>query len=50
MKIKIIGAADSEVTGSRYSARTKHARILVDCGRVPFGRALDLGLTEGLLQ
>jgi hypothetical protein len=38
MKIKIIGAADSEVTGLIYSAQTKHARIQVDCGRVPWRR------------
>jgi len=32
MKIKIIGAAGGEVTGSAYMLETKQARILVDCG------------------
>jgi metallo-beta-lactamase family protein len=31
MKITSPGAAGGEVTGSCYSAQTKHARILADC-------------------
>ena len=32
MKIKIIGAAGGEVTGSAYYVQTKQANVLVDCG------------------
>ena len=32
MKIKIIGAAGGEVTGSAYLLQTRKARLLIDCG------------------
>jgi metallo-beta-lactamase family protein len=38
MKIRIIGAAGGEVTGSCYSIETKDARILVDCGLFQGGK------------
>src|SRR6516164_8423662 len=38
MKIRIIGAAGGEVTGSCYSIETKQARILVDCGLFQGGK------------
>lgn len=38
MKIKIIGAAGGEVTGSAYMVETKQARVLVDCGLFQGGR------------
>ena len=38
MKIRIIGAAGGEVTGSCYSVQTKDARILVDCGLFQGGK------------
>jgi metallo-beta-lactamase family protein len=38
MKIRIIGAAGGEVTGSCYSVETKEARILVDCGLFQGGK------------
>jgi metallo-beta-lactamase family protein len=38
MKIKPIGAAGGEVTGSCYSVETRHARILVDCGLFQGGK------------
>lgn len=38
MKIRIIGAAGGEVTGSAYMVETKQARILVDCGLFQGGR------------
>jgi len=38
MKIKVIGAAGGEVTGSCYSVQTKEARILVDCGLFQGGK------------
>jgi metallo-beta-lactamase family protein len=41
MKIKIIGAAGGEVTGSCYVVETKTARILVDCGLFQGGKRAD---------
>jgi len=38
MKIRIIGAAGGEVTGSCYSVQTTDARILVDCGLFQGGK------------
>lgn len=38
MKIRIIGAAGGEVTGSAYMVETKRARILVDCGLFQGGK------------
>jgi metallo-beta-lactamase family protein len=38
MKIKIIGAAGGEVTGSCYAVQTDQARVLVDCGLFQGGR------------
>jgi len=38
VKIKVIGAAGGEVTGSAYVIQTKTARILVDCGMFQGGR------------
>ena len=38
MKIRIIGAAGGEVTGSCYSVQTKDARILIDCGLFQGGK------------
>src|SRR6516164_2605642 len=38
MRIKVIGAAGGEVTGSCYSVQTKEARILVDCGLFQGGK------------
>lgn len=38
MKIKVIGAAGGEVTGSAYVVDTKRARVLVDCGLFQGGR------------
>jgi metallo-beta-lactamase family protein len=38
MKIKPIGAAGGEVTGSAYLIRTKKACILVDAGMFQGGR------------
>jgi metallo-beta-lactamase family protein len=32
VRIKVIGAAGGEVTGSAYMVETQHARVLVDCG------------------
>jgi metallo-beta-lactamase family protein len=31
MRIKIVGAAGGEVTGSAYYVQTKRASVLVDC-------------------
>ena len=38
MKIKIIGAAGGEVTGSAYYVQTKDAKVLVDAGMFQGGR------------
>jgi metallo-beta-lactamase family protein len=38
MKIKIIGAAGGEVTGSAYYVQTKDAKVLVDAGMFHGGR------------
>jgi metallo-beta-lactamase family protein len=38
MKIRLIGAAGGEVTGSAYVVETKNARILVDCGMFQGGK------------
>ncbi|HKQ47920.1 MAG TPA: MBL fold metallo-hydrolase [Phycisphaerae bacterium] len=38
MKIKVVGAAGGEVTGSAYVVETKSSRILVDCGLFQGGK------------
>ena len=38
MKIKMIGAAGGEVTGSAYMIQTAKARVLVDCGMFQGGK------------
>ncbi len=38
MKIRVIGAAGGEVTGSAYMVETKQARVLVDCGLFQGGK------------
>jgi metallo-beta-lactamase family protein len=38
MRIKVIGAAGGEVTGSCYSVQTGKSRLLVDCGLFQGGR------------
>jgi metallo-beta-lactamase family protein len=38
MKIRLIGAAGGEVTGSAYVVETKQARVMVDCGMFQGGR------------
>lgn len=38
MKIKILGAAGGEVTGSAYYVQTKQAGVLVDCGLFQGGK------------
>lgn len=38
MKIRLIGAAGGEVTGSAYMVETRRARVLVDCGMFQGGR------------
>jgi metallo-beta-lactamase family protein len=38
MKIKVIGAAGGEVTGSAYLVDTRNARVLVDCGLFQGGK------------
>jgi metallo-beta-lactamase family protein len=38
MKVKLIGAAGGEVTGSAYMIKSKSARILVDCGLFQGGK------------
>jgi metallo-beta-lactamase family protein len=38
MKIKIVGAAGGEVTGSAYYVQTKYARVLVDAGMFQGGK------------
>lgn len=41
MKIKVIGAAGGEVTGSAYVVETNTARVLVECGIFQGGRAAE---------
>ena len=38
MKIRVIGAAGGEVTGSAYLVETDQARLLVDCGLFQGGK------------
>ena len=38
MKIKVLGAAGGEVTGSAYYVQTKQASVLVDCGLFQGGK------------
>lgn len=38
MKIRIIGAAGGEVTGSAYMVETRQSRVLIDCGLFQGGR------------
>jgi len=41
MKIKIVGAAGGEVTGSAYYVQTQKASVLVDCGLFQGGRKAE---------
>jgi len=41
MRIRVIGAAGGEVTGSAYLVRTNRANVLVDCGMFQGGRAAE---------
>jgi metallo-beta-lactamase family protein len=41
MKIKILGAAGGEVTGSAYYVQTRQARVLIDCGLFQGGRQAE---------
>jgi metallo-beta-lactamase family protein len=41
MKIKIVGAAGGEVTGSAYYVQTQQASVLVDCGLFQGGRKAE---------
>jgi metallo-beta-lactamase family protein len=41
MKIKIVGAAGGEVTGSAYYVQTKSGCVLVDCGLFQGGKRAD---------
>ena len=41
MKIKVLGAAGGEVTGSCYLVETSQARIMVDCGMFQGSRRAD---------
>ena len=41
MKIRVIGAAGGEVTGSAYLVQTRQANVLVDCGMFQGGRAAE---------
>ena len=41
MKIKIVGAAGGEVTGSAYYVQTKQAGLLVDCGLFQGGKKAE---------
>jgi metallo-beta-lactamase family protein len=41
MKIKIVGAAGGEVTGSAYLVETAHARVLIDAGMFQGGKATE---------
>ena len=38
MKIKVVGAAGGQVTGSAYYVQTRQAGVLVDCGLFQGGR------------
>jgi metallo-beta-lactamase family protein len=42
MKIKIVGAAGGEVTGSAYYVQTKQANVLVDCGLFQGGKKSEV--------
>jgi len=42
MKIKIVGAAGGEVTGSAYFVQTDHARVLVDAGMFQGGKKSEV--------
>ncbi len=42
MRIRVIGAAGGEVTGSAYFVQTKRANVLVDCGMFQGGRAAEV--------
>jgi metallo-beta-lactamase family protein len=41
MKIKVLGAAGGEVTGSAYYVQTKRASVLVDCGLFQGGKKAE---------
>jgi len=41
MKIRILGAAGGEVTGSAYLVETDRARVLIDCGLFQGGKKAD---------
>ena len=41
MKIRIVGAAGGEVTGSAYFVQTDHTRILVDAGMFQGGKSSE---------
>lgn len=41
MKIKIVGAAGGEVTGSAYLVETAHAKVLVDAGMFQGGKTTE---------
>jgi len=41
MKIRVVGAAGGEVTGSAFFVQTKPANVLVDCGIFQGGRAAE---------
>jgi metallo-beta-lactamase family protein len=41
MKIRIVGAASGEVTGSAYFVQTDHTRILVDAGMFQGGKSSE---------
>jgi metallo-beta-lactamase family protein len=41
MKVRILGAAGGEVTGSAYLVETDRARVLVDCGLFQGGKKAD---------
>jgi metallo-beta-lactamase family protein len=41
MKIKVIGAAGGEVTGSAYVVQTRQARVMVDCGMFQGGKRVE---------
>ena len=41
MKIRVVGAAEGEVTGSAYLVESVYSRVLVDCGIFQGGRAAE---------